>query len=84
MKLISVNVGAPQTYDWMGQVVTTSIFKSRIDGEVHVARLNIAGDAQSDLTVHGGVDKAVYAYPHEHYAYWTEPGIGAADDGQLR
>lgn len=83
MKLISVNVGTPQTYDWMGQVVTTSIFKSRIEGEVHVARLNIAGDAQSDLTVHGGVDKAVYAYPHEHYAYWTERGLGPLTMGSF-
>ena len=75
MKLLSVNVGTPQEYDWLGQPVTTSIFKSPAEGEVQVAKLNLAGDAQSDLTVHGGVDKAVYVYPHEHYAYWMERGI---------
>ncbi len=75
MKVLSVNVGTPKQYDWMGQAVTTSIFKSPVEGEVAVTRLDIAGDEQSDLTVHGGVDKAVYVYPHEHYAYWIEHGI---------
>jgi len=75
MKVLSVNVGTPKQYDWMGQAVTTSIFKSPVEGEVGVAKLDLAGDEQSDLTVHGGVDKAVYVYPHEHYAYWIEHGI---------
>ena len=75
MKVLSVNVGTPRQYDWMGQLVTTSIFKSPVEGEVAVKKLDLAGDEQADLTVHGGVDKAVYAYPHEHYAYWIEDGI---------
>lgn len=75
MKVLSVNVGTPKQYDWMGQTVTTSIFKFPVDGEVAVAKLDLAGDEQADLMVHGGADKAVYAYPYEHYAYWIEHGI---------
>lgn len=75
MKVLSVNVGRPKQYDWMGQAVTTSIFKLPVEGEVGVTTLDLAGDEQSDLTVHGGVHKAVYVYPHEHYAYWMEHGI---------
>ena len=75
MKVLSVNVGTPRQYNWMGQEITTSIFKFPVDGEVQVTRLDLAGDQQSDLTVHGGVHKAVYAYPHEHYAWWIEHGI---------
>lgn len=75
MKLLSVNVGTPHLYDWQGLSVRTSIFKSPVAGESAVSKLNIAGDAQSDLTVHGGVDKAVYVFPHEHYAYWEERGF---------
>ena len=75
MRVLSVNIGTPKQYNWMGQEVTTSIFKFPVDGEVQVARLDLAGDQQSDLTVHGGVHKAVYAYPHEHYAWWIEHGI---------
>ena len=50
--------------------VSTSIFKSAVEGSVDVNRLNLRGDQQSDLAVHGGPNKAVYAYPSEHYAYW--------------
>ncbi len=75
MKVLSVNVGTPKQYDWMGQAVTTSIFKSPVDGDVQVKTLDLEGDQQSDLSVHGGVHKAVYVYPHEHYAYWIERGI---------
>jgi len=57
---------------WRGKTVTTSIFKAPVTGRVRVSRLNLAGDEQSDLTVHGGVDKAVYVYPSEHYPYWRE------------
>jgi len=75
MKVLSVNVGTPKQYNWMGQTVTTSIFKFPVQGEVEVGQVDLAGDIQSDLTVHGGVDKAVYVYPHEHYAWWTDHGI---------
>ena len=70
MKVVSVNVGLPQEVEWQGKIVRTSIFKTRVSGSVRVARLNLDGDKQSDLTVHGGVDKAVYAYPAEHYPFW--------------
>ena len=53
-----------------GETVLTSIFKKPVDGRLRVSKLNFEGDEQSDLTVHGGVDKAVYAYPSEHYAEW--------------
>jgi MOSC domain-containing protein YiiM len=70
--LVSINVGLPREVEWRGEVVTTSIFKSPVTGSVRVDRLNLAGDQQSDLTVHGGVNKAVYFYPSEHYAYWRD------------
>jgi MOSC domain-containing protein YiiM len=72
MKLISVNVGLPRDVTWLGKVVRTSIWKSPVEGRIHVAKLNLDGDQQSDLSVHGGLDKAVYAYPAEHYSYWRK------------
>jgi MOSC domain-containing protein YiiM len=77
MKLLSVNVGLPREIDWKGKIVRTSIFKDPIEGRAHVSRLNVEGDKQSDLTVHGGPDKAVYAYPSEHFAFWRKelPGM---------
>ncbi len=72
MKLLSVNVGAPRELEWRGKLVRTSIFKSPVNGHVRVTRLNLEGDQQSDLSVHGGVDKAVYAYPSEHYRFWRK------------
>ena len=77
MKIVAVSVGAPREVQWQGETVRTSIFKMPIAGRVRVGRLNIEGDEQSDLTVHGGEDKAVYAYPAEHYAFWHEqlPGV---------
>ena len=70
MNVVSVNVGQPRELFWRDQLVKTSIFKTPVIGQVRVRRLNIDGDEQSDLTVHGGVEKAVYAYPSEHYAVW--------------
>ena len=77
MKLISVNVGLPRNVNWGDKVVQTSISKNAVDGRIRVSSLNLAGDQQSDLSVHGGADKAVYAYPSEHYSYWrnTLPGL---------
>ena len=72
MKLVSINVGRPRQIERRGKTVRTSIFKDPLAGPVRVQKLNLAGDEQSDLSVHGGVDKAVYAYPSEHYAYWCE------------
>ena len=70
MKLQSVNVGLPREVDWQGKSVRTSIWKDSVEGPVRVGRLNLEGDRQADLSVHGGPDKAVYAYPSEHYSYW--------------
>ena len=70
MKLLSVNVGLPREVEWNGRTVRTSIFKAPVPGRMQVRKLNLDGDQQSDLTVHGGVDKAVYVYPSEHYAFW--------------
>jgi MOSC domain-containing protein YiiM len=70
MKILSVNVGLPRKIVLDGKSVTTGIYKSPVHGRVRVTRLNIEGDRQADLSVHGGPNKAVYAYPSEHYAYW--------------
>jgi MOSC domain-containing protein YiiM len=71
MKIISLNVGMPRIVrDAHGREVTTSIFKSPVPGPLLLRRLNLDGDLQSDLTVHGGKNKAVYAYASEHYDYW--------------
>src|SRR5437868_7551844 len=77
MKILSVNVGLPREVTWQGKLVTTGIFKEPVQGRVMMRRLNLDGDQQADLTVHGGVSKAVYLYPSEHYGYWrTElPGM---------
>ena len=72
MRVISVNVGQPRKVLVDGEIEETGIYKARVQGRVAVRRLNIDGDRQADLTVHGGVDKAVYAYSVEHYEYWQE------------
>jgi MOSC domain-containing protein YiiM len=77
VKLLSVNVGEPRQVQWQGKIVTTGIFKDPVNGRIMMRTLNLDGDRQADLTVHGGVDKAVYAYPVEHYAFWRNelPGV---------
>ena len=70
MKVISVNVGLPREVTWHGRSVSTGIYKEPIEGRVVVRKLNLDGDRQADLTVHGGEQKAVYCYPSEHYGYW--------------
>ncbi|MGH8093152.1 MAG: MOSC domain-containing protein [Chthoniobacterales bacterium] len=77
MKLISVNAGLPRKITWHGREVRTSIWKDPVQGRVRVATLNLEGDEQSDLSVHGGVDKAIYAYPGEHYPFWQGELPGA-------
>jgi len=72
MKILSVNVGLPREVDWKGKTVVTGIFKEPVQGRVRLRSLNLEGDGQADLTVHGGVDKAVYVYPVEHYDYWQQ------------
>jgi MOSC domain-containing protein YiiM len=72
MRVVSVNVGRPRQVAWRGELVSTGIFKEPVAGPVRIAGVNLAGDEQADLTVHGGRDKAVYAYPAEHYPLWQE------------
>jgi len=71
MTLISINVGLPREIIHGGQAISTGIFKTPVAGPVWLGRLNLAGDGQADLRVHGGTDKAVYVYPFEHYAFWA-------------
>ncbi len=77
MRLISVNVGLPREVIHKGKTVTTGIFKEPVAGRVLLRTLNLDGDRQADLSVHGGPSKAVYVYPSEHYEYWRAelPGM---------
>lgn len=70
MKLVSVNVGLPRVIAWGGATFETGIFKSPVSGPTMLRTTNLDGDRQADLTVHGGPNKAVYAYPSEHYPAW--------------
>ena len=77
MKLISLNVGIPRQVTYKSELVTTGIFKEPIHHRTILRKLNLDGDKQADLTVHGGLDKAVYSYPAEHYGHWQKelPGM---------
>ena len=77
MRLVAINVGRPAFVKWQRRTVRTSIFKQPVSGRVPVGRINIDGDAQSDHNGHGGVDKAAYAYPAEHYSFWRAELPGA-------
>jgi MOSC domain-containing protein YiiM len=77
MRVASVNVGIPREVQWGGRKVLTGIFKSPVAAKLPVHRLNIDGDRQADLRVHGGPDKAIYAYASEHYGPW-EKQLGRA------
>jgi MOSC domain-containing protein YiiM len=72
MKLISVNVGLPREFFHEGRLIRTGIFKAPLEGRARVNALNIEGDQQADLTVHGGPSKAIYVYPAEHYEFWRK------------
>jgi MOSC domain-containing protein YiiM len=72
MKIFSLNVGVPREVAWHAGSVVTGIYKEPVAGRIQLRRLNLDGDRQADLTVHGGPYKAVYCYPHEHYAYWKK------------
>jgi MOSC domain-containing protein YiiM len=71
MKLVSVNIGLPVEVTWRGRKTTTAIYKKPVEGRVALRKLNLDGDRQADLTVHGGEHKAVYCYPRIHYDYWS-------------
>jgi MOSC domain-containing protein YiiM len=71
MKLISINVAKAQTLQTLdGKTVQSGIRKQPVDGSVALRAMGLQGDEQADLSVHGGLSKAVYAYPSEHYAFW--------------
>ncbi|GCE27220.1 molybdenum cofactor biosysynthesis protein [Dictyobacter alpinus] len=70
MRIVSVNVAQPREVNWRGRVEPTGIFKEPVTGQVAVGRENLAGDAQGDLSVHGGIEQAIYAYSVTDYAYW--------------
>ena len=76
MKLLSINVGRPRIILVKDERVSTGIFKQPVEGPVMLRRLNLDGDRQADLRVHGGPSKAIYAYPCEHYPYWREELLG--------
>lgn len=77
MKLLSLNVARPRLIVYQGRTINTGIFKEPVSGPVQLRTLNLDGDRQADLTVHGGPNKAVYGYASEHYPYWRDelPGV---------
>lgn len=76
MRIVSLNVGMPREVTWHGRVVSTGFFKEPVSGRMALRKLNLHGDSQADLTVHGGENKAVYCYPVEHYGYWERELAG--------
>jgi MOSC domain-containing protein YiiM len=81
-RVLSVNVGSVREIEWRGRRVTTGIWKHAVSGRVGLRGVNLVGDDQADRTVHGGLDKAVYAYAREDYDFWrdhegveTQPGL---------
>jgi MOSC domain-containing protein YiiM len=76
MKLASVNTGMPREVSWHGRMVTTAIFKEPVKGRLALRKLNLDGDRQADLSVHGGEHKAVYCYSLAHYGYWKSEFAG--------
>lgn len=85
-RLLAVSVGKPRDVEWQGKPLRTAIFKSPVAGPVHAGPFGLEGDAQADLSVHGGVDKAVYAYDLSSTEYWRErlgrPDLGPGAFGE--
>lgn len=86
MKIIDISVAVPTTLNFDGKQISTGIFKKPVVGRVNVESSNLDGDRQADLTVHGGPQKAVYAYPIEHYGFWrselARPALEVAQFGE--
>jgi MOSC domain-containing protein YiiM len=72
VKLVSLNVARPRLVVYNGRTINTGIFKRPVSGPVQLRTLNLDGDRQADLSVHGGINKAVYGYPSEHYPFWRK------------
>lgn len=83
-KLISLQIGLARRVQINGRSVLTAIYKQPVAGSQAIGRMGLAGDEQADCSVHGGLDKAVYAYPSEHYGFWLDArqqaGVGGIDD----
>ena len=77
-RVVSLNVGTIREVEWQGRLVTTGIWKSPVAGRVALRGVNFAGDDQADRTVHGGPDKAVYAYAREDYEFWSSHGMSTS------
>jgi MOSC domain-containing protein YiiM len=82
-ELLSVNVGSPREIEWLGRREVTSIWKSPVDGRLPVRGVNVAGDDQADREVHGGPDKAVYAYAREDMDWWEREIGRELEDGNF-
>ena len=76
MNLLSLNVARPRLIVYQGRTINTGIFKATVEGPQQLRALNLDGDRQADLTVHGGPNKAVYGYPSEHYPVWRKELLG--------
>src|SRR5438045_5238588 len=72
MRVVSVNVGLPREVLWKRRTVSTGIFKEPVAGRVMARRLNLDGDRQADLSLHGGPEKAIYVYPADYYEAWRQ------------
>lgn len=81
MKILSIQVGKPKEIVYRGKPIFTAIFKSPLEGPVLVRKLNIEGDGQGNLQVHGGIDKAVYAYSFDAYDWWKQNRPGTYECG---
>ncbi len=81
MRVVSINVAQPREVEWKGMLVSTGIFKEPVAGRLLLRRLNLEGDRQADLAVHGGPEKAAYGYPAEHYDFWRRELPGVLDWG---
>jgi MOSC domain-containing protein YiiM len=77
VKLVLLNVARPRLVVYNGKTINTGIFKRPVSGPLQLRTLNLDGDWQADLSVHGGPHKAVYGYPSEHYSFWRKelPGV---------
>ncbi len=83
MRVLSVNVGTTREVPWRGEIVTTAIWKLPVDGRVAIRGVNLEGDDQADRRVHGGPDKAVYAYAREDYDAWRDDHGVVTSPGQF-
>ena len=70
MKILSVNIGSERTIQWKKETYTTGIFKEPVEGSIFLDNRGVSGDHINNLKVHGGIDKACYAYGENYYDYW--------------